>query len=273
MRQKRLSVVAGVFGVCALALMGWVFGAATGPAAGQTARAAAAKVTTITVTAGKPSELAFTVSKTSGVATGLVTFKVTNKGKITHDFKVCTAQVLGTKAVKNTCTGKGTKMLKPGQSAILTITVKKGKYQFLCTVPGHAAGGMKGLIGVGVTVPVVKPTTTTTTKTTTTTTVPAGTCTQTARATTVSVGMIDFAFNMSTTSIPCGQVTFNTTNSGEAPHNFTVLGVGAAGVGPIINPGTSASYTVALNPGGYDTICDVPTHAALGMTGRITVTA
>jgi uncharacterized cupredoxin-like copper-binding protein len=44
-------------------------------------------------------------------------------------------------------------------------------------------------------------------------------------------------------------------------------------VGPIINPGASASYTVALNPGGFDTICDVPTHAALGMTGRITVTA
>jgi len=177
--------------------------------------------------------------------------------------------------VKNTCNGKGTKKLQPGQSTNLTMVLKKGKYEFLCTLPGHAAGGMKGLVGVGagVVVVVVKPTATTTTKTTTTTTVAAGQCAQTARATTVNVGMIDFAFNMSTTNIPCGNVTFNTTNTGEAPHNFTVLGVGAAGVGPIINPGASASYTVALNPGGYDTICDVPTHAALGMTGRITVTA
>jgi plastocyanin len=89
----------------------------------------------------------------------------------------------------------------------------------------------------------------------------------------VSVGEIDFAFNMSRTTIPCGNVAFHTSNTGEADHNFTVLGVGAPGVGPIIHPGANADFTVALNPGTYNTVCDVPTHAALGMTGSITITA
>jgi hypothetical protein len=59
--------------------------------------------------------------------------------------------------------GKVTKLLKPGQSASFTVTVKKaGKYEFLCSVPGHAAGGMKGLIGFGVAVKPVPPPPTTT---------------------------------------------------------------------------------------------------------------
>jgi len=29
---------------------------------------------------------------------------------------------------------------------------KSGKYEYLCAVPGHAAAGMKGLIGIGVAV-------------------------------------------------------------------------------------------------------------------------
>ena len=35
-------------------------------------------------------------------------------------------------------------------SATLSYTFKtKGAYEYLCTVPGHAAAGMKGKIGVG----------------------------------------------------------------------------------------------------------------------------
>jgi uncharacterized cupredoxin-like copper-binding protein len=94
----------------------------------------AAKPTVITVTAGKPSELAFKLSKSSMVPSGTVTFKVTNKGNLPHDFKVGT---------------KKTAMLSPGKSATLTVTLKKGKkYPYLCTVPGHAAAGMKGVFTV-----------------------------------------------------------------------------------------------------------------------------
>jgi uncharacterized cupredoxin-like copper-binding protein len=40
-------------------------------------------------------------------------------------------------------------LIAGGKSATLTVTLKKGKkYPYLCTVPGHAAAGMKGTIKV-----------------------------------------------------------------------------------------------------------------------------
>ena len=84
-----------------------------------------ASATTITV---KATEFKFTLSKKSAHH-GKVTFKVTNKGHVSHDFKI---------------NGKKTKLLSPGKSATLTVTLKKGSFKYICTVPGHAAAGMKG---------------------------------------------------------------------------------------------------------------------------------
>ena len=40
-------------------------------------------------------------------------------------------------------------MVTPGNKATLTVNLTKaGKYEYLCTVSGHAAAGMKGLITV-----------------------------------------------------------------------------------------------------------------------------
>jgi len=100
----------------------------------------AAKSTKVVVTAGKPSELAFTLSKKS-VPAGTVVFTVTNKGTLSHTFKLCSS-AKGGKA--NACAGKVTKLITPGHSAVLTVALKKGTYEYLCTVPGHAAAGMKG---------------------------------------------------------------------------------------------------------------------------------
>ena len=95
--------------------------------------AGSADATTVTVTAGKPAELKFTLSKKT-VAKGATTFKVTNKGSLSHDFKIA---------------GKKTPTLGKGKSGTITVTFKKaGKFPFLCTVPGHAAGGMKGTLTV-----------------------------------------------------------------------------------------------------------------------------
>jgi uncharacterized cupredoxin-like copper-binding protein len=126
--------------------------------------------TVITVVAGKPSELGFQLSKSTKLEVGTYTFKVTNKGLGFHTFKFCTTPVKT--AAKNTCTGKVTKTLHPGETASFTVKITKtGKYEYLCSIPGHAAGGMKGLIGVGVAVkPAPKPPTTTTPTTTTGTT-------------------------------------------------------------------------------------------------------
>ena len=117
MRSKGLIALAGsVAAALAVAL----------PAGG------APTATTVTVTAGKPSELKFTLSKMS-VPAGAVTFKVTNKGTVTHDFKIG---------------GKKIPMLAAGKTATLKVTLKKGKAAFLCTVPGHAPAGMKGTLTV-----------------------------------------------------------------------------------------------------------------------------
>jgi uncharacterized cupredoxin-like copper-binding protein len=101
-----------------------------GAALAATASQSAAKATTVTVAA---SNFKFKLSKTS-VPKGKVTFVVTNKSTIAHDFKI---------------NGKVTPMIKGGKSAKLVVTfAKAGKFPYLCTVPGHAAAGMKGTLTV-----------------------------------------------------------------------------------------------------------------------------
>jgi uncharacterized cupredoxin-like copper-binding protein len=107
--------IAVVFAVLALAV----------PALAAPARSTAA----IKVTA---TEFKFALS-TKSVAHGSVTFTVVNKGKLAHDFKIG---------------GKKTAMLAPGKSGKVTVTLKAGKFPYLCTVPGHAAAGMKGTLVV-----------------------------------------------------------------------------------------------------------------------------
>ncbi len=166
-------------GVAALGAFAAVADGKLGAAAGPQATPV-----TVTVTAGKPSEFKFKLSKTSMLPVGSVTFKVTNKGAIPHNFKVCARPVLST--VKSACVGKVTPTLQKGASATLTLKLAKGQYEFLCAVPGHAAAGMKGLIGVGVKVTPAPTTTTTTTTTTGKTTTGATTTTTTATTTTAT---------------------------------------------------------------------------------------
>jgi uncharacterized cupredoxin-like copper-binding protein len=92
-----------------------------------------ASASNVTVVAGKPSELRFTLSKKT-VPRGTVVFKVTNRGRSEHDFKIG---------------GKTTKKLRAGQSTTLRVVLKSaGKYPYVCTVPGHALAGMKGVLTV-----------------------------------------------------------------------------------------------------------------------------
>src|SRR5205814_9766028 len=103
-QRTRLTIAFGALAASAVALAA----SAGGPAAGG------AKVAVVTVTAGEPLELAFKLSKFSLLPVGKVTFKVTNKGVLTHDFKVCTKPVTSSKL--NTCTGTGTKKLGAGEA-------------------------------------------------------------------------------------------------------------------------------------------------------------
>jgi nitrite reductase (NO-forming) len=206
---------------------------------------------TITVSA---TEFAFKLSTRSVPVGTTVNFKVVNKGKIGHNFSIA---------------GKTTKLLLPGASQTLTVKFsKKGVFPYKCTVVGHAAAGMKGKFAVGQAAPppgtTSAPPPTTTTHPPPTTTGPIGNA-----QTTVTVTMVDYAFQLSQTTIPSGQVTFVISNHGNDVHNFDLNGVKA---GAIIGPGQSETWTVGLAPGQYLYTCDVPFHVDRGMTGNLQVT-
>jgi uncharacterized cupredoxin-like copper-binding protein len=136
--HQRLRWCAGVVTATAAAwlLASWLAASATAGitnAATENSVRSPAKTTKLAVSAGSPSEFRFKLSKLR-VPTGVVTFVVTNKGHLPHDFKIA---------------GKKTKLLQPGKHQTLEVTFKKkGGYRFLCTVSGHAAAGMKGTLRV-----------------------------------------------------------------------------------------------------------------------------
>jgi len=155
-RQANLSwrrrIVSALCAAVALATVG------TLSASGMiTTHAAVPKTTTVNVIAGKPSELAFKLSTKKVAAAGKVIFKVTNQGRLPHTFEICASPKGG---AANACKGKVTPSIAAGKSAILTVTLAKGTFEYLCTIPGHAAAGMKGVIGVAMT-PIPLPVSTT----------------------------------------------------------------------------------------------------------------
>jgi uncharacterized cupredoxin-like copper-binding protein len=106
---------------------------------------AAAKAQTVSVSINAAKEFSFTLAP-KAVKAGPVTFKITNNGNLPHDFKLCASNKGGT---ANACTGKVTGMINPaGGTATLSVTLKAGSYEYMCTVSGHAAAGMKGVLKV-----------------------------------------------------------------------------------------------------------------------------
>jgi uncharacterized cupredoxin-like copper-binding protein len=98
-------------------------------AAAAPSATATGPATAVTVTAR---EFKFTLSKTS-VPQGEVVFTVVNNGKLAHNFWI---------------DGEATPLISPGKSATLTVNLDPGRLDYLCTVPGHAAAGMKGTLTV-----------------------------------------------------------------------------------------------------------------------------
>lgn len=259
MNRPRSRLVAPLLGLCGLVGLVAAF-AGFGAAPPADATATPSKVTTIDVTAGKPSELAFTLSKTSEIPVGTVTFKVTNAGVLAHTFKLCTTPIA---TASDACTGEATPLIQPGKSATLTVKLtKSGTYEYLCTVPGHAAAGMKGLIGVGVALAASQPTTTVA----------------------VALGLpTELAFKLSTvSSIPPGKVIFKVVNAGKTAHSFAVCLTSTASASdackgksdatPPLQPSKAATLTVTLTvKGTYEYLSTVPGQAASGMKGLLGV--
>ena len=91
-----------------------------------------------TTTPAKPAATKVPVSETefkitlasTNLKAGELTFQAKNDGKIPHDL-----------AIKQT--GDKTKLIQPGGTAELKVTLKPGTYELYCTVPGHEAAGMR----------------------------------------------------------------------------------------------------------------------------------
>ena len=80
-------------------------------------------------------DYSFALSRSSVAAGSTVRFVVRNAGSTVHDFVV---------------RGRRTRLLAPGRSQAITVRFPgKGKFAYLCSVPGHARLGMRGTFAVG----------------------------------------------------------------------------------------------------------------------------
>jgi plastocyanin len=131
-----------MFGAAAAVMLAWALPAMAHPAK---------SLGTVSVVAGKPTEFGYTLS-TKTVPPGTVTFSLTDKGALPHDIKICSKAISAAmvKNLPNACAGTGSALADPqGPAVKVKFTFKTaGTYEYLCTLPGHAAGGMKGVIKV-----------------------------------------------------------------------------------------------------------------------------
>ena len=108
----------------------------TPPATSMTSTSAAMSGSGMTVTVGE-TEYKLSLS-TSTFAPGAWTFKVVNKGTITHAFEIDGPGVEDRKSGP----------IDPGASTNMAVTLQKGTYQLYCPVDGHKGLGMQTSITV-----------------------------------------------------------------------------------------------------------------------------
>jgi len=91
---------------------------------------------------------------------GTVSFLVTNGGSVTHEMVVLSLpepQIVGTRPIggdgkideagslgeaSNTCGEGAGQGILPGASGWVSVTLKPGRYELVCNLPGHYAAGM-----------------------------------------------------------------------------------------------------------------------------------
>jgi len=131
MRHIRASIAAAAIGML---LAATACTASSGSTSGQTADAASASTYAVTLS----DELKITPAMIDAPANTALTFDVTNEGKGQHSF-----------AVQAPGQTYETALLDGGATATLAVPgLAAGSYEYLCTVPGHADAGMKGMLMV-----------------------------------------------------------------------------------------------------------------------------
>jgi plastocyanin len=102
--------------------------------------AVALGATTLKITSDKSGKLAYS-KKTLIAKPGKVTIKMLNVQVLTHDIAIKKKKTSKKPIVKGKIVGKG-------KTSKVTATLKAGSYIFYCTVPGHEAGGMWGVLKI-----------------------------------------------------------------------------------------------------------------------------
>src|SRR5437867_6315861 len=89
----------------------------------------------------------------------------------------------------------------------------------------------------------------------------------------VSAKLSEWKVELSERSVAAGSVTFTVENVGSIPHAFEIEGQGIEQETAVIQPGSSATLTLTLEPGTYEVYCPVgeDSHKKLGMNTRLTV--
>ena len=236
-------------------------------------RSRGAAASTVSVSFGKPAEWSFALS-TTWVPPGTVTFSLRNRGRRQHTFGLCSSSGASTR-----CKVVATKLVAPGTTATVTVTLARNVYAYLS--PGSKAAtppksrfllvvSPDPPLKVSVVPPANLPPTTSTTQLTETIG-PSGPCAS-PQATTVTVTDFDFGFTLSPTTAPCGTITFIQTNTGQVDHNFDINGSAGHNQG-LLGPGQSSTTVATFKPGLYQYYCDFSGHIVLGMIGTFRVTA
>jgi plastocyanin len=107
--------------------LGFAVPAAAAPASGST---------TVLHISAKAAGLAFSTTHLTAPH-GTVTIAMKNLSPLGHDV-----------AIQGNGINKKGKIVTKGGTSTVTAILKKGTYTFLCTVPGHAAAGMKGKLTI-----------------------------------------------------------------------------------------------------------------------------
>jgi plastocyanin len=97
---------------------------------------ATAKAGTLEIDAFPTGDLKF-IPVAAQATPGKVLVKSVNKASIGHNI-----------AVEGNGVSQAGPVVSGGKTSEVTVSLKPGTYQFLCTVPGHAAAGMKGVLTV-----------------------------------------------------------------------------------------------------------------------------
>ena len=187
-----------------------------------------------------------------------MTFKVTNKGKKPHSFKVCAKA--STPATANSCDGTATKLIAPGKTGTLTGHAQQGRPPVSSAPPpATRSAGMKGVFTSGA----------------------VATGPEDASTIKVTLGSPDeYDMVLDKGSVGFGKVTFNVVNKGKRPHSFkictqtTYSTAAFACVGTAtktLAPGESAVLVADLAQGIHEYLSSVGRDAFKGMKGGLDV--